>query len=63
MDINSPKNETVTLLVYWDLKQYVQEELESDFDSKDFASMLENVLTISGTIEKAYASSLRDYIR
>ena len=57
------ENETVTFLVHWDLKQYVQEELESDFESKDFASVLENVLTISGTIEKAYASSLRDYIR
>ena len=57
------KMETVTFLVYWDLKQYVQEELESDFDSKDFASVLEDVLTITGTVEKAYASSLRDYIK
>ena len=55
--------EAVTFLVYWDLKQYVQKELELDFNSKGFASVLENVLTISGTIEKAYASSLRDYMR
>ena len=37
--------------------------MESDFDSKDFGSVLEKVLTISETIEKAYASSLRDYMR
>ena len=57
-----PKIITVTFLVYWDLRQYVQEELELDFDLKGFASVLEDVLTISGTIEKAYASSLRDYM-
>ena len=46
------RNETVTFLVYWDLKQYVQEELESDLESKDFTSVLDNVLTISGTVEE-----------
>ena len=58
-----PKIITVTFLVYWDLRQYVQEELELDFDLKGFASVLEDVLTISGTIEKAYASRLGDYMK
>lgn len=60
---------SATFLVHWDLHHYVQEELghdlysEDDLGSGECANLLSNVLTISGTVQKAYAASLKDYVR
>ena len=64
-----PSVRSATFLVHWDLHHYVQEELghdlyfEDDLGSGECANLLGNVLTISGTVQKAYAASLKDYVR
>jgi hypothetical protein len=48
--------QSVTFEISWDIDDFFSEEIEG---KKDFAP----VLTLTGTIEKAYASSCEDYVQ
>ena len=54
--------QTVEFIIHWDLQEYLQKELDIDQDSNDAIRMLCNVLTITGTANEAYATTLEDYM-
>ena len=59
---SSSISQTATFIISWDLQKYLQQELEIDQDSLDTIHRLRNVLTITGTANEAYATTLEDYM-
>ncbi|KAL8795028.1 MAG: hypothetical protein Q9195_002476 [Heterodermia aff. obscurata] len=53
---------TATFVISWDLQEYLQQELGIDQESPEAITMLCNMLTITGTANEAYATTLKDYM-
>ena len=60
--ISSSISQMATFVISWDLQKYLQQELDIDQDSPDAIRMLCNVLTITGTANEAYATTLNNYM-